>query len=100
MDIQEVVNRLNEIAEDPDNELSEDTKGIILNEVLILEALQNKVLVPMVQNVKNAAEHLKTLATEQKTLTSTVLRVSDAAQAAQESLRSSGVTTQVCIIFN
>ena len=98
VDINEVVKRLDEIAEDPENELTDDSKGKIRNEILFLTALQKTVLLPMVENVKRSAENLKSLAKEQKDLTSTILRVSDAAQQAQIALRNNGVSLQVCSI--
>ena len=98
MDINEVVKKLDEIASDPENELSDEAKGTIRNEILFLRALQDTVLLPMIENVRKSADNLKSLAKEQKELTSTILRVSDAAQKAQEAIQNNGVTLQVTLL--
>jgi len=66
-----------------------------MNEVMHLETLNSRVLIPMLKDVKQSAENLKSLAKEQKDLASRIRLVTVAAQQAQDSFRSSEATRQL-----
>jgi hypothetical protein len=96
VDLRDVISRFNETIEDPDNlEMPNEVRSRLQNEILILESLQDRILVPMVAEVKNAADSLRFLFEQQKDLSSRVESVILAAEKAQEVLHSSGAQKQV-----
>lgn len=91
-----MINRFNETIEDEDNfDMPDQIRTRLQNEILILESLQDKILTPMIADVRKAAESLRFLFIQQKDLAQRIESVADAAEKAQESLHSSGARQQV-----
>jgi len=98
VDLRDVINRFNETVQDPDNlGMPNEMRSRLQNEILTLETLQEKVLEPMISDVKSAAESLRFLFEQQKDLSARVESVIIAADQAQEVLQSSRADAQVSI---
>ncbi|XP_035710247.1 prominin-1-A isoform X3 [Folsomia candida] len=96
VDLRDVINRFNETIEDEENfDMPQEVRIRLQNEILILESLQEKILTPMVAEVKKAADSLRFLFHQQKDLAQRIKSVADSADKAQRSLHSSGARQQV-----
>lgn len=96
VDLKEIIERFNLTIEDPDTSaMSNEVRTRLLVELIHLEALQEKVLTPMVAEVRTAIESLRFLFEQQKELATRVEGVAEAAERAQASLHNSGATQQV-----
>lgn len=96
VDLKEVIGKFNITMEDPEaDEMPNDVRSRIQLQILTLESLQEKVLSPMVVEVRRAIESLRFLYEQQKQLATKVEGVAEAAERAQESLHNSGATQQV-----
>lgn len=99
VDLNDLIGRFNATLEDPETKgMSNEVRSRLHNEVLILESLQDKLLTPMIQEVRNAIDSLKFLFEQQKQLATRVEEVAEAAEKAQQSLKNSGATQQVSLM--
>jgi len=97
VDLRDLIGRFNITIEDPEtSRMSNEVRSRLQNEVLILESLQDKLLTPMLADVRNAIDSLRFLFEQQKQLATRVEGVAEAAERAQQSLHNSGATQQVC----
>ncbi|ODM96406.1 Prominin-1-A [Orchesella cincta] len=96
VDLRDLIGRFNITIEDPEtSRMSNEVRSRLQNEVLILESLQDKLLTPMLVDVRNAIDSLRFLFEQQKQLATRVEGVAEAAERAQQSLHNSGATQQV-----
>ncbi|CAL8102681.1 unnamed protein product [Orchesella dallaii] len=101
VDLRELIGRFNITIEDPEtSRMSNEVRSRLQNEVLILESLQDKLLTPMLADVRNAVDSLRFLFKQQKQLAAKVEGVAEAAERAQQSLHNSGATQQVRELAN
>lgn len=101
VDLRDVIHRFNEtLGDEDDSEIPSEVRNRLQVEILILESLQDKILTPMVAEVKRAAESLRYLFHQQKDLAVRIKGVGDAAEKAQRSLHSSGARAQVRQLAN
>ncbi|CAG7631653.1 unnamed protein product [Allacma fusca] len=96
VDLRNVIGRLKSILDDPNAALmNTDIISEIRTEIMFIETLEEKVLTPMLAEVRDSVEHLRALSRDQKDLTQRIQRVAKAAEEAQEALHNSGVTRQI-----
>jgi hypothetical protein len=94
VDLNDVIKRISDTIED-NGSVDNDIQLRLMNEVMHLETLNNRVLIPMLRDVKQSAENLKSLAKEQKDLAGRIQQVANAAQKAQDSFRSPDAARQL-----
>lgn len=77
-----------------------DVRENLMNEIMFLETLQTRVLIPMLEEISRSADNLKVLAREQKDLTKRIQNVIVVAQNAQDNLKSKNAVQEVKFSFS